>query len=314
MITIGPEEADRLAQAFDWFASFPEAPIGIASLNNPCARAVHFAHGRHAANISELPDGACLLHDGSAAPRGSVATAVVAHPRVEFARMTRALASYRTDQVVYDIREGAMIAQDAVLEKTCRVEPGAVIGPDVRLGREVEIMAGAVIRRNVSLGDGCRVHPLARLGCDGYGYGFDDQARGTQMAHLGGVVLGENVDIGPGSTICAGTLDATILDDGAKIDGHVYIGHNVHIGRNVQITAGAVVGGSCRVGDGALIHPGAMIKTKIEIGAGATVGIGAAVVKPVAAGDIVMADIASEIRSRLKREAELDGLLRGPRL
>lgn len=310
MIPLSPDEAAALEEAFSWLRAFGARPRALASIAKPEPAALHFVDGRSAARPLALPTGALLLHPPKHEPSSGVRAVAVERPRLEFARLTRALLARRTQAVRYEAVNGAWIAEGARLGPGCRIGPGAVIGPDVELGPGVEVMAGAVLLRSVRAGERCRIHPLSRLGVDGYGYGFAADGTAVQIAHLGGVVLGRNVVVGPGSTVCAGTLDASVIGDDVMIDGQVYIGHNVLLKARCQITAGAVIGGSARIGEGALIHPGAMVKTKIEVGDGAVVGIGAAAVKPVAAGETVMGEVAGEIRSRLRREAGLDALLK----
>ena len=63
------------------------------------------------------------------------------------------------------------------------------------------------------------------------------------------MVLEDDVEIGAGSTVDRGTLDATRIGQGTKIDNLVLIGHNTTIGRNCLIAGQVGISGSCRVGD-----------------------------------------------------------------
>jgi UDP-3-O-[3-hydroxymyristoyl] glucosamine N-acyltransferase len=57
-------------------------------------------------------------------------------------------------------------------------------------------------------------------------------------------VIEDDVEIGAGCTVDRGTLDATIIESGAKLDNVVHVAHNVRIGRNVVIAAQTGIAGS----------------------------------------------------------------------
>src|SRR5258706_15919326 len=70
-----------------------------------------------------------------------------------------------------------------------------------------------------------------------------------RLDSIGTVVLEDDVEIGAGSTVDRGTLDATRIGEGTKIDNLVLIGHNTTIGRNCLIAGQVGISGSCRIGD-----------------------------------------------------------------
>jgi len=311
MIEISTSETEALARQFSWFRDFGEPwPTGLASLDHPDAQALHFVEGRRSKNPPPLPEGVCLLLPPGCPPPDGCRVAEAARPRAEFARVTQLIRRLRDDSArISRSRDGVLIADDVVIPESSRIEPGAVIGPDVVLGESCVIMTAAVLRSGVRLGTGCRIHPGALVGVDGFGYGWEVNGEGVQIAHLGGVEIGAHVDVGPGSIICAGTIDPTRIGPATKLDGHVYLGHNTQIFHGVTVCAGAVIGGSAEVAEGAWINPGAQIKTKVVIGKGAVIGVGAVVMKSVDPGTSVMGDTACEVRGRLRRNVAIDALL-----
>ena len=144
------------------------------------------------------------------------------------------------------------------------------------------------------------------VGADGFGYSFRDPSNPQQLAHLGGVEIGDDVDIGGGTVVVAGTIDPTQIGAASKIDALVLVGHNVEIGRSVTVCGGAVIGGSASIKENVWVSPGAVIRPKLAIGAQAVIGLGAVVMKPVGSKETVMGDPASEIRDRIRRENRLN--------
>jgi len=308
MIVLSSADVAALTRAFDWFAALEPKPAALASLRQPKPNALHFfdAEGKRA---PALPEGASLmLRPGADRPKGLHAIEI-AEPKVEFAHMTRVLRAARRADDIAITRSGAFVSASADIAPGCLIEAGAYVGPGVRLGRDAQIEAGAVLRSGVSIGARCRILANAVVGSDGFGHAFPPQSWPEPIAHLGGVEIGDEVDVGPGAFVSAGTIDPTIIGAGTKIEGHAYIGHNAQLGAGVMVCAHAVVGGSAVVGDGVWINPGALIRTKVRIGNRATVGMGAVVMKAVAAGSTVMGDTAGEIRERLRRQVALERLV-----
>lgn len=133
----------------------------------------------------------------------------------------------------------------------------------------------------VLIGENCNIDPSAAIGRDGFGYEPDENGELIFFPHFGHVVIGNNVDIGAHSCIDRGTINDTVIEDGAKIDNLVHIGHNCIIGKNVSITPGVVLGGSVKIGEGTFIGMNATIKEHLTIGKNCVIGMGAVVLKDV---------------------------------
>ncbi|MBM3567474.1 MAG: hypothetical protein FJX46_01820 [Alphaproteobacteria bacterium] len=306
MIRFQDGEYARLRENHTWLRSLgtPD-PIGIASMLEPAAGAIHFADRRRASSLTGLPPGSCaVVPPGVPLPEG-LRRCDQDDPKAAVGRLMIALREIRRRS---DFRQlaGAWIAADTILPDTCRIEPGVVIMQDVVIGPGIEIGANAVIRPGTRIGKDARIGSGAVLGADGYGYVYREGQALFQLPHLGGVELGEACDIGPNSVICSGTIDPTRIGARCKIDGSVYIGHNAALGADCAVIAGAVVGGSARLGLGVAVNTAAMVKGKVMVGDRAVIGAGAVVMKDVAAGQTVMGDVAGEMRARLRRDAWLD--------
>lgn len=174
----------------------------------------------------------------------------------------------------------------AAIDPAAEVDPETYIGPHTYVGK-CRIGKGCVLYGNnylydgVALGNDVTVHAGTVIGTDGFGYHAGDDKEWLKFEHLGGVEIGNGVEIGANTCIDRGTLGNTVIGDGTKIDNLVHIAHNVRIGRHCLIIAHAMIGGSCVIGDHAWVAPNAGILQKTNIGQSATVGLGAVVLKDV---------------------------------
>jgi UDP-3-O-[3-hydroxymyristoyl] glucosamine N-acyltransferase len=108
-----------------------------------------------------------------------------------------------------------------------------------------------------------------------------------RVPQLGGVVIDDDVTIGPLCTIDAGTLGATRIRQGAKLDAHVHVGHNVDIGRGVIVAAQCGFAGSVKVGDGVAIGGQVGIADHVVVGRFARIAGKSGVTRNVPEGAIV---------------------------
>ena len=159
------------------------------------------------------------------------------------------------------------------------VEPFSTIGPDVVIGQGTIIRTGARIGPRVSIGDRSIIGPNAVVGFVGYGFVRGHDGNKRRIPHLGGTVIGSDVEIGATTCVQAGTIAPTIIEDHAKIDDHVFIGHNARVGRSASLVAGVVIGGSSIVGADAWVGMNATIRNGRGIGKRSLVGMDASVQK-----------------------------------
>ena len=139
------------------------------------------------------------------------------------------------------IGDGVTLADGVIVGSGCYVGNDSVIGANTRLAANVSIYHG------VSIGTDCMLHSGCVIGADGFGFAPD--ASGWVKIHqLGGVQIGDKVEIGACTCIDRGALDDTFIDDGVIIDNQVQIGHNVRIGKNTAIAAHTAIAGSTTIG------------------------------------------------------------------
>lgn len=148
------------------------------------------------------------------------------------------------------IESGAFLAEGVKIADNVKIEANS------RLGKFVEIGENTVIKSNVTIecskiGSNCLIHAGAKIGQDGFGFAFDSKNMTLiKVPQVGGVKIGNYVEIGANTTIDRGSLLDTEIGDMTKLDNLVQIGHNVKIGRMCQIVAQTGIAGSTTIGDG----------------------------------------------------------------
>src|SRR5262249_16361727 len=162
----------------------------------------------------------------------------------------------------------ASVGAGTVIGARCRIAAGAVIGRNCRLGDDVTVFANAVLYDDTVLGHRVIIHGNAVLGADGFGYRFQD-GRHVKVPQLGFVEIGDDVEVGAGSTIDRGTFQATRGGAGTKIDNLVQVGHNCQVGRHNLFVAQVGMAGSSSTGDYVVIAGQVGVVGHVHIGTGA---------------------------------------------
>ena len=144
------------------------------------------------------------------------------------------------------------------------VGPGCVIGEDCVVGAGSELVARVTLVRRMRLGHRVLIHPGAVLGADGFGLAME-HGHWLKVPQLGGVVVGDDCEIGANTTIDRGALDDTVLEDDVRLDNQIQIGHNVRIGAHSAMAGCSAVAGSATIGRYCLIGGGAGVLGHLEL-------------------------------------------------
>ena len=178
------------------------------------------------------------------------------------------------------------------------VHPSAVLGRGVTLGTDVSVGAGCVIGDGVSIGDGSCLYPRvviyekcslgkrvivhagAVIGADGFGIARD--AGGwVKIPQIGGVRIGDDVEIGANTTIDRGAIDDTVVEEGVKLDNQIQIGHNVRVGARTAMAGCVAVAGSADIGRDCTIGAAALILGHLQLVDGVHVSAGTVISRSV---------------------------------
>jgi len=191
--------------------------------------------------------------------------------------------------------ESEQIGKNVYIGYNCYISPKAIIKDNVIINNNV------VIEGNVIIGNDTIVYSGVVIGSDGYGYYQNAEGKNIKVPHLGGVVIGNHVEIGANTCIDRGTLGDTIIEDNVKIDNLCHIAHNVHIEKNVSVIALSMIAGSVVLKENSYIAPSASVMNQLTIGKNSIVGLGAVVVKNVE-DNVVVAGVPAKVIRKLGDE------------
>lgn len=181
-----------------------------------------------------------------------------------------------------DIHAFATVGDGVVIGDGSTVYPGVHIMAGSQVGEQATIFPNAVLYENTIVGSRCLIHANAVLGAYGFGYGFAN-GRHVLSAQLGNVVLGDDVEIGAGTTIDRGTYGPTVIGEGTKIDDSVMVAHNCRIGRHNMLCSQVGVAGSTSTGDYVVMAGQVGVRDHVHIGDRAVLGAMAGVTNDVPA-------------------------------
>lgn len=204
------------------------------------------------------------------------------------------------EEPALDLRNEAFVSEEARIEDGVRIAPGAVVLAGAVIGANSIVEPNAVIYGRVVLGARVRVGASAVIGRPGFGWAIGPSGAMRRMPQLGGVIVEDDVEIGPLCTIDSGTLAPTRIERGARLDAHVHIAHNVTVGAGCLIAAQSGFAGSVQVGRGVLVGGQVGVADHVTIGDGARLAAKSGVIGDIPAGGTVAGYPAVE-RSRWLR-------------
>ena len=236
---------------------------GVASLPNATSESLTFlASKAYKAQLSTTKAAVVVVRPGDAAD-SPVATLLHDDPYACYARMAAVVcpppayapgvhASAVIDATA-NVAASAHIAPHVVIGERSSigeqvyVGPGTVIGPDCVIGDACHFIANVTLARAVTIGKRGIFHPGAVLGADGFGNAMTSDGW-VKVPQVGGVRIGDDVEIGANTTVDCGAIDDTVIEDGVRIDNLCQIGHNVHVGAHTAMAAMSAIAGSTTVG------------------------------------------------------------------
>ena len=258
---------------------------GVATLANAGPDQLAFlANPRYRGQLAATRAGIVVMRETDA--EGHAGTALLApDPYAAFAKIS-ALFEARPAHAA-GIHASAHVDPSAAVDPSASIGPFACIGANSRIGAGVRIGPGCVVGEDCIVGEGCElvarvtlvkrvrlgarvlVHPGAVLGADGFGIALErpagDEPHWIKVPQLGGVVVGDDCEIGANTTIDRGALDDTELEHDVRLDNQIQVGHNVRIGAHTAIAGCTAVAGSARIGRYCLIGGAVGIVGHIEI-------------------------------------------------
>lgn len=192
----------------------------------------------------------------------------------------------------------------------CKIDPSAIIYPNVFIGHNVTIGAdtvvypGVVIYDNSVIGKNVILHASVVLG--GHAFYYKKRPEGyDKMYTCGRVVVEDRVEIGAATTIDAGVTGDTLIGEGTKIDNHVHIGHDTVVGKNCLFAAQVGIAGCVIIEDNVTLWGQVGVPSGLTIGKGAVVQGQSGVTHNLEGGKVYFGSPADEGKTKLRELAAL---------
>jgi UDP-3-O-[3-hydroxymyristoyl] glucosamine N-acyltransferase len=220
------------------------------------------------------------------------------------------------------VGRGAVIGARARIASHVSVAEGAVIGDDALL------LQGVRIGARVLIGDRFIAQAGGVIGSDGFSFvtpekstvemarenlGKDVQANAqswTRIHSLGTVEIGDDVETGANVTIDRGTIRATRIGRGTKLDNQVHIGHNVQVGEDCLLCGQVGIAGSARIGDRVVMAGQCGVSDNIFVGDDVVAGGATKIFTNAPAGRILLGSPAVKMESHVEMQKALRRLPR----
>jgi UDP-3-O-[3-hydroxymyristoyl] glucosamine N-acyltransferase len=224
---------------------------------------------------------------------------VTPDPYLYFARLTQWWAARTRPAAPPGVHPSAVVSPDAVLGEGVSVGPlavveaGALVGAHAVIGAHAFVGAGVVVggfthlaphvtlMPGTRLGARCLLHSGVVVGADGFGFA-PTAGRWEKIEQLGGVCIGDGVEIGANTCIDRGALDDTVIGQGVKLDNLIQIGHNVQIGDHSAMAGCVGVAGSARIGSGCTVGGGAIVLGHLALADGVHISAASVVMRSIA--------------------------------
>lgn len=170
----------------------------------------------------------------------------------------------------------AYVSDNVTIGRDTIIYPGVFIGEGTVIGEGCTLYANAAIRERVTVGKGVIIHSGSVIGSDGFGYVWE-AGRHYKIPQVGGVIIGDDVEIGANVTIDRATTGNTFIGRGTKIDNLVQIAHNVTIGEHSIIVAQVGIAGSSEIGNFVTLAGQVGVPDHVKIADGCIIGAQAGV-------------------------------------
>lgn len=228
------------------------------------------------------------------------------------------------------IHPSAVVAPGATIDASAWIGPNCTVADGVSIGARSCLLGNSFVGEGSVIGEDCLLHPTATvyhgvtmgdrvtlhagavIGADGFGFAPCGPGQWQKIHQIGGVSIGDDVDIGACTTVDRGALEDTVIGNRVILDNHVQIAHNCVVGDGTAMAGCAAMAGSSKVGENCIIAGGVGIIGHIEVAAGTQVSARTLVTKSITeagsySAGVPMSDTASW-RRNAARFTQLDDM------
>jgi len=211
------------------------------------------------------------------------------------------------------IAASAVVGEGSTIGENVYIGPGSVVGPRCSVGDSTRLIANVTLVQDTNIGERCVVHPGVVIASQGFGNAMSDDGW-VSIPQIGGVLIGNDVEIGANTTIDRGAIGDTVIENGVRLDNLIQIGHNVRIGEHTAMAAQTGISGSTTIGKRCMFAGRSGTFGHISVCDGAVIGAAAVVSKNVTEPGLYSGFLPAQSDRSWKRNAarfrRLDGIVR----
>ena len=253
---------------------------GVGTISNAAEGEITFiADAKFRSKLSDTKATAVILTEGDAQVCQTNAL-ICQDPKLVFAKVVENL--YANKTVTPTIHESVVIGKDTDIHPNVHIGPFCFIGDRVKIGANCVLQAGCsiaddciieegtvlyprvTIYQSCHIGKNCTIHTGVVIGADGFGF-TKNKTQWIRVPQVGGVKIGDRVEIGANTTIDRGAIEDTEIGNDVILDNLIQIGHNVKIGDGTAIAACVGIAGSTTIGKHCLVGGGTRFNGHIDI-------------------------------------------------
>ncbi|MGG7596873.1 UDP-3-O-(3-hydroxymyristoyl)glucosamine N-acyltransferase [Pseudomonas sp. WC1] len=272
----------QLAEALGAELKGPEALeiTGLATLQEAVSGQLSFLANKQYRKFLDDSTASAVLLKAEDAEGFAGNALIVADPYLAYARISHLFDP--KPKAVAGIHPSAVVAEDAQVDASASIGPFAVVESGARIDANVTVGAHCFIGARCIIGEGGWLAPRVTLYHDvtigkrvviqsgavigGEGFGFaNEKGIWRKIAQIGGVTLGDDVEIGVNTAVDRGALSDTRIGDGVKLDNQIQIAHNVQVGDHTAMAACVGISGSTRIGKHCMIAGGVGMVGHIDV-------------------------------------------------
>ena len=153
---------------------------------------------------------------------------------------------------------------------------------ELELGENIWIASsGVTLAGKIKIGKNVIIKSGAVIGQEGYEFLHNKQGNCYHIPSQGGIIIGDNVEIGANTCVDKGVYGDTIIENNVKISNLCQIAHDVKIGSNTMIATKVSISSFTEVGRNCRLSAGVTIKDNIKIDDDVFIGMGSVVTESV---------------------------------
>ncbi len=242
---------------------------------------------------------ALLVDDVEAAVSAALAVFAPPVPRIAPGVHPTAIVASSAEVAGAGIGPRVVVGERTRIAAGAQIHAGCCIGDDVVIGPDCVLWPNVVIRERVRIGARVVIHPNATIGADGFGY-LLRHGRFHRVPHIGGVDIGDDVEIGANTAIDRGKCGDTRIHRGTKVDNLVQVAHNVVIGEDCVIAAQCGISGSTSLGHHVILAGQVGLVDHIRLGNGVRAGAQSGLSKSFGDGETVFGSPAAPMQEQAR--------------